>query len=244
MRGICVKDWEAIALRDNCKTSIRRLVHVPASAEFLGFENGRFCFSGGISKKPLYQTGDVLFVRETWRAGAAHRFECDARIEFKAGRPNSIIRFPSREPTKNSDSFDDFVRKWPIGDGYWNGPITMPKEAARFFLRVNLVRLEHLQDISDEDCMSEGVRSWTKDGKLYKYFPVDTEGDYPACAWASCPRTPRDAMHRIWDKYLRSIAPGPWPDVTMRQYGWDANPWVQVVRFERISKEEVLACEA
>ena len=147
MRGICVKDWEAIALRDNCKTSIRRLVHVPASAEFLGFENGRFCFSGGISKKPLYQTGDVLFVRETWRAGAAHRFECDARIEFKAGRPNSIIRFPSREPTKNSDSFDDFVRKWPIGDGYWNGPITMPKEAARFFLRVNLVRLEHLYEV-------------------------------------------------------------------------------------------------
>ena len=75
MRGICVKDWEAIALRDDCKTSIRRLVQVPASAEFLGFKDGRFRFSGGISKKPLYQTGDVLFVQETWRAGAPHRLE-------------------------------------------------------------------------------------------------------------------------------------------------------------------------
>ena len=240
MRGICVKNWEAIALRDNCKTSIRRLVQVPASAEFLGFEDCRFCFSGGFSKKPLYQTGDVLFVRETWRAGAAHRFECDARIEFKAGRPNSIIQFSSREPTRNSDGFDDFVRKWPIGDGYWISPISMPKEAARFFLRVKLVSLEHLQDILDEDCMSEGIRSWTKDGKLYKYFPADAEGDYPACSWASCPRTPQDAMHRVWDNSIRSRSVASQSDVNMHRYSWGHNPWVQVVRFEQISKEEAL----
>ena len=174
------------------------------------------------------------------RTGAAHRFECDARIEFKAGRPNSVIRFSSREPTRNSDGFDDFVRKWPIGDGRWNGPISMPKEAARFFLRVNLVRLEHLQDISDEDCMSEGIRSWTKDGKLYKYFPADAEGDYPACAWVSCPRTPQDAMHRIWDDRIRSKGMTQQSDIGMHRYSWGHNPWVQVAQFEQISKEEAL----
>lgn len=239
-RGICFKDWEAVALRDGCKTSIRRLVRVPASAEFLGFEKGHFRFSDGSSKKPVYQAGDILFVQETWRAGAAHRFECDARIEFKAGGPNSIVRFSSREPTRNSDGFDDFVRKWPIGDGRWNGPISMPKEAARFFLRVNLVRLEHLQDVSDEDCMSEGIRSWTKDGKLHKYFPADAEGDYPACAWTSCPRTPQDAMHRIWDDRIRSKGMTQQSDIGMHRYSWGHNPWVQVAQFEQISKEEAL----
>lgn len=239
MRGICVKDWEAIALRDSCKTSIRRLVQVPASAEFLGIEKGRFCFSGGISKKPLYQAGDILFVQETWRAGAAHRFECDARIEFKAGRPNSIIRFSSREPTRNADGYDDFVRKWPIEDGYWNGPITMPKEAARFFLRVTDICLEHLQDITDEGCLYEGIRTWTKDGKLYKFFPADREGNYPACAWDRCPRTPKEAMRILWDCNLRAKALGPYPEITMQRYGWDANPWVQVIRF-KISKEVAL----
>ena len=41
--------------------------------------------------KPPYQPGDLLYMRETWRIQVAHRFEADARIEFKAGGPMSTI---------------------------------------------------------------------------------------------------------------------------------------------------------
>ena len=104
------KAGEPTPFRDAANPTVRSLSKAPASAEFLGFEKGHFRFSDGSSKKPVYQAGDILFVQETWRAGAAHRFECDAWIEFKAGRPNSIIRFSSREPTRDLDGFDDFVR--------------------------------------------------------------------------------------------------------------------------------------
>lgn len=90
-----------------------------------------------------------------------------------------------------------------------------------------------MQDITDEECADEGICAWTKDGKLYKYFPADREGDYPACPWNECPRTPKEAMQRVWDESIRSKE-------SRKFFGWDANPWVEVVKFEQISKEEAL----
>ena len=222
MKGIIAKNWEALALRHHHKTSFRKPLPVPAEAELLRQENGKLIFSTGngairacsLAAKP----GDVLFVKEAWRVGAAHRYEADARIEFKAGGPNVTMRFLSRY------EYDSFISRWEVGTGRWNGPVLMPPEAARFLLLVADIRVERLQIISDEDCIAEGIHPWTKDGRLFKYYPADFEGDYPSCTWDSCPFTPKDAMRRVWDKSCNS----------QRQL-WKTNPWVQVIHFDIVN---------
>ena len=83
--------------------------------------------------KPKYQPGDVLWVRETW----AKRIHSDNRYYYKAD--NNLGAIFNREDDK------------------WRPSIFMPREAARLFLRVKNVRVERLQDITEEDAKAEGV---------------------------------------------------------------------------------------
>lgn len=89
----------------------------------------------------------------------------------------------------------------------WQPSIFMPKEAARIFLRVTDVRVERLQEISGVDITREGVGN----GEFF-----DTLSD-------------RAAFRKLWDSLRKSAA-------DRAQYGWDANPWVWVISFERCEK--------
>lgn len=98
----------------------------------------------------------------------------------------------------------------------WRPSIHMPKEAARIFLRVKDVRAERLQAISADECPSEGV--WP----LAAGLVGDRERYYKA------------AFAELWDSTIKPA--------DLDAYGWDANPWVWVIRFEKISKEEAMKC--
>lgn len=93
---------------------------------------------------------------------------------------------------------------------YWSPSIHMPREAARIFLRVTDVRVERLQDITESQALSEGCAKWCEDTKLEV--------------------SARSYFCNLWDS---TINPKDRPT-----YGWEANPWVWVIEFERISKEE------
>lgn len=81
---------------------------------------------------PPYKPGDVLYVRETFIQAAAHTFW------YKA---------------------DD--NSW-ISEGlHWKPSIHMPKEAARIWLKVTDVRVERLQDMTDDDAEAEGCFDYT-----------------------------------------------------------------------------------
>lgn len=88
----------------------------------------------------------------------------------------------------------------------WRPSIFMPKEAARIFLRVTDVRVERLQEISGADITREGIGN----GEFFDTLPD------------------RAAFRKLWDS-LRKPA-------NLKQYGWDANPWVWVISFERCDK--------
>lgn len=97
----------------------------------------------------------------------------------------------------------------------WCPSIHMPKEAARIFLRVTNVRVEKLQDITPEQIDEEGCKEYgysVETGKLMPSSPC-----YFSIVWNGTIR-----------KSDRAI------------YGWDANPYVFVISFERISKNEAL----
>lgn len=93
----------------------------------------------------------------------------------------------------------------------WRPSIHMPKEAARLFLRVTEVRVERLQDITFGETQDEGI-----------WHPKDHQGREDLDIFGP--------FAVLWDS---TINPADLP-----RYGWDANPWVWVIEFEKISKKE------
>lgn len=95
-------------------------------------------------------------------------------------------------------------------DFRWKPSIHMPKKAARIFLKVTDVRVERLQEITPKDAWEEGCR-------IGNSFPW--EKHIPELQ-QQC----RDILFKsLWDGLNAK-----------RGYGWDANPWVWVIEFERV----------
>ncbi len=94
----------------------------------------------------------------------------------------------------------------------WKPSIHMPFEAARIFLRIKSVRIERLHDISDSDVMAEGAQD--------NWFTFSELTSSPNKGWAV------QAFARLWAKINGSES-------------WEANPWVWVVEFERITDKAV-----
>lgn len=93
----------------------------------------------------------------------------------------------------------------------WRPSIHMPKEAARLFLRVTDVGVEPLQNIMPPGICAEGV----------PYCPNDYDFDM------------YDKFQDLWDSTIKKA--------DLDRYGWNANPWVWVISFERITREEAEA---
>lgn len=98
----------------------------------------------------------------------------------------------------------------------------MPREAARIFLRVTDVRVERLQEITAEGALDEGTDVM---------FP-EPKPSYISLAYTEMRLKPaaRQSFSKLWDSTIKPK--------DLSAYGWDANPWVWVIEFERITKGE------
>lgn len=93
--------------------------------------------------------------------------------------------------------------------GYkWRPSIHMPKEAARIFLRVTDVRLDRLQNMSGYDFDKEGFDLFETN-----YFENSDK-----------------VFQKHWDAAIKK------PDLD--RYGWEADPWIWVIEFERVHTQE------
>lgn len=92
----------------------------------------------------------------------------------------------------------------------WHPSLHMPKDAARIFLRVTNVRVERLQDITVEDALAEGMD---------KYIRLNGELDENSII---------TSFIGIWNSTIKKS--------DLDFYGWDANPYVWVIEFERCEK--------
>lgn len=141
--------------------------------------------------RPPCQTGDTLWVRETWNGDW-----CDHYI-YKADGGGAKAAGYAAEPK-------------------WHPSIHMPKKAARLFLRVTGVRVERLKDIDGHGILKEGIDNGKSNPAMGTRW-----GNMQSMAFAE-----------LWNSTLKSA------DLPL--YGWAANPWVWVIEFERISKDEAL----
>lgn len=107
----------------------------------------------------------------------------------------------------------------------WHPSIHMPREAARLFLRVTDVRVERLQDITEEQAVKEG----------FEAIPCNHPGGYPCtdCMNTGYLEPAMLGFVETWDSAIKKA--------DRALYGWESNPWVWVIGFEKISKKEVLA---
>ena len=106
----------------------------------------------------------------------------------------------------------------------WHPSIHMPKEAARIWLKVKDVRVERIKDMTDKDALNEGAQGVKCDhAGLGPYGCTD-------CMNTGWLEPPILEFIGIWDSTIKKS--------DIDRYGWDANPWVWVIEFERCEKPE------
>lgn len=159
---------------------------------------------------PPYQPGDILYVRETWCKGSYG--DEKEKYYYKADDNNFFCT--------------------------WHPSIHMPKEAARIWLKVTDVRVERIQEITEAGAKVEGMPDDLDYPVDKSYCPVcngvglldshdintlgHVEIDCESC------NTYVKRFKNLWNTTING------KDIDT--YGWDANPYVWVVEFERCEK--------
>lgn len=87
-------------------------------------------------------------------------------------------------------------------------------------IRITNIRVERLQDISEEDCMAEGIRRFGKEYVRFKKEYCYTCQNYAVTDFYSF-STPREAYAALIDKISGKGT-------------WESNPWVFVYDFELV----------
>lgn len=177
-----------------CRGRFRRLL----SAKPEPPSERSFYESMQIIRCPYGQPGDRLWVRETWQS-----------VPF--GPHRDWPGCPDLRPQKPSEWNRTAVVIWRAdgempGPEIWSPSIHMPRWASRITLEITGVRVERLQDISEEDAAAEGVEPG--------YMP-NSLGSTTCAGY-------RPMFARVW----RDING---PD------SWAANPWVWVIEFIVVS---------
>lgn len=147
-----------------------------------------------LPKSPFGVPGDDLWVRETWCQPTSLD---PGPVFYRADYPACVPRHFENVP--------------PADELRWKPSIHMPRAHSRISLGLTTVRVEPLQDISEDDAIAEGI-------------------DGPACAqlttkspWKGiCAPAAVHAYAALWDSIYGEGA-------------WLKNPWVWVVCFERVN---------
>lgn len=123
--------------------------------------------------------------------------------------------------------FDGYIYKadWPSSGEHpkWRPSIFMPREAASIFLRVTDVRVERLQDITPEDVQKEGLDAEHPTDEAKEKYSEGSDEMISILNW--CKTYSQFIFKNLWDSINAK-----------RGYGWDVNPWVWVISFERCEK--------
>ncbi len=117
----------------------------------------------------------------------------------------------------------------------WHPSIHMPKEAARIFLRVTGVRVERLQDIDEDGVCNEGAERIISGCEHMDYSCVPPEPCFNVNPCKDCIINrgyPELFGKMVWDRTIKLA--------DLHKYGWDANPWVWVISFKKIERDQLL----
>ena len=217
------------AILDGRKTCNRRVIKPQPKA--------RLCYTYAGSHKDCIGkwTYPSRGVREFW--GEEYKLPENIKDEELSKRWNPPYHTDDilyvRETWKKAPNGYYYYEDWKRNDiadiTKWKPSIHMPKEAARIWLKVMNVRVERLQEMKPVDVIKEGaypdcwdcLNTYGESGSQCCY---GTEEQCSQC----------DEVMMEWEKLWNSTI----KKSDIDRYGWDANPWVWVIEFERCEKPE------
>ena len=152
---------------------------------------------------PLGQPGDRIYVRETARSCRAYEVQGYPPSQWG----NKPIWFEADGTPPGAET------AWATKA---TPAIHLPMFAARIWLEVTGVRVERLQDISEEDAITEGIE------RADNFFGCTCWKAYgePEGADVVCPDDPIGSFRTLWESTGGD---------------WDANPWVWAIDFKVLS---------
>ena len=192
------------AVLDSRKTQTRRIIPKDFFSLTWDEKNGTLWYENNMgdfidvrnSKYALYKVGEVVAVAQSYR---------DCGGINKDGRPN----------------WDVIAEAKGTSNAGWNNKMFVRADLMPHQIRITSVRIERLQDISDEDCLKEGVVKDTCKTYFNGYtvkFSLDQYNNILSSEWF---RTPREAFAHLINKVSRKDT-------------WESNPYVFVYDFEVI----------
>jgi len=209
-------------------------------------------------KCPYGQIGDRIWVRETWRFGA---WRDDGRFAIDYASSPEITNTPwvrnnnddsgdeadswleridSELTSKGVLSDENGIYHWESGQSplKWHPSIHMPRWASRITLEITDVRVQRLQEISEEDSEAEGIDKYHRRdcrtfSPIYNADGVFTEPGDCSCSGHSLEEIYEDLWNSIYG--LREGGRKTHNKAhlaALKDYSWDANPWVWALTFK------------
>ena len=157
------------------------------------FEYKKKVFDIPTQNYPKYSIGEIVAIAQSYK---------DIFSEFSQ-HPNPRLNIGVKNPT-------DTTR--------WTNKMFVRSEIMPHQIRITNVRIERLQDISDEDCMKEGIR---KNGR-YSFIEKVKQSDGDNLAFSCNFNSPREAYAALIDKVSGKGT-------------WERNPYVFVYDFELVN---------
>jgi hypothetical protein len=198
------------AILDRSKTQTRRVIKPqPAICPHNGLYLDWAKLGSGVScdrvalalYSPYGQIGDRLWVRETWNAWMHGIDDCDPYLWSDITPEDRKIATYGKIGYQATDAPLD-----PDVKSLWVPSIHMPRWASRITLEITDIRIERLQDISEEDAKAEGCKA-SEVVELIDGSPCFTS-----------------EYRKLWDSINGIDNPK----------SWESNPWVWVVSFKRL----------
>lgn len=159
---------------------------------------------------PYGQPGDRLWVRETFYCDDFQYPNIELGTCSQAEYNHEYLYYRADAP---KGRIDELIPECEKGPSPWKPSIHMPRFASRITLEITGVRVERLNEISEEDAIAEG---------LERCIPGDP---HPLPYWA-VPGTnglgntdPVYCYRRLWESINGARS-------------WELNPWVWVVEFK------------
>lgn len=199
---------------------------------------------------PHGDPGDILWVKEPFSFGNAQDDRTPAEVWehlketkqgitvlYRAGGWRSVAPFEREEPV-----YSDY-EPMPDWAGRRRHGMFMPRWASRITLEITDIRVERVQEISEDDAEAEGAAA------------CETGLECSACPWIGfedspgvertededwefiCPECKEVCAHHPINEQFRFGYRHVWDEINGKTHPWSSNPWCWCISFRRLEMQ-------